>query len=405
MLFSRTPRPAMTGTDGDGSGDFGYMPASACYLDSACQTLRPRPVIDAETDYYLRYNACGGRVKYRWGAMVDEKVQEARKALLRLCGKREQEYCVAFTLNTSYGINLVLHQLRQGAFSRIVTSEIEHNSVMLPSITWAARNAAARTVLPREEDGSLRYAASDLDRAVVLLNSVSNIDGRKAGNLQRLAEDAHASSGILLIDAAQGFAHDPGNLASIDFDAAFGSGHKMYGPSVGFIVIKRSLLDLLDPFLIGGGTVTDAERDRYALLREGDEAHAMLEIGLQNWGGIVGLGAAAAWLEARRGAQADEDALAGALFRGLQAQPRVRLLNRAASPIVSFSVDGIDAHRIALYLSERDIMCRSGYFCCHAYLQHQLGLPPLLRVSLGLHNTEAHVEMFLDSLSAILSAF
>jgi cysteine desulfurase/selenocysteine lyase len=403
MLFSRTPRPATT-RDGS-SGDFGYLDPSACYLDSACQTQRPQAVIDAETDYYLRYNACGGRVKYRWGEMVDAKVREARTTLLRICGKREKDYCVAFTLNTSYGINLVLHQLRQGAFSRIVTSEIEHNSVMLPSMTWAARNAAARAVLPREEDGSLRYAPSDLERGVVLINSISNIDGRRAENLERVADDAHAAGGILLVDAAQGLAHDIGALADVDFDAAFGSGHKMYGPSIGFIVIKRSLLDLLDPFFIGGGTVTDAERDRYSLLREGEEAHAILETGLQNWGGIVGLGAAAAWLETRQAGTDREEALAEALFRGLQAQPSVRLLNSAPSPIVSFHADGIDSHRLALYLSERDVMCRSGYFCCHGYLQHQLGLPPLLRVSLGLHNTEAHVGMFLDALSTILSAF
>jgi cysteine desulfurase/selenocysteine lyase len=387
------------------SSDFAYVEPFSCYLDSACQTLRPQCVIDAEIEYYCEYNACGGRVKYKWGTMVDGKVQEARRLLLQLSGKREKEYCVAFTLNTTYGINLVLHQIKAGAFSRIITSDIEHNSVMLPSMTWAKRQHAERLVLQRGDDGSVYYKPSELERSIVLINSMSNIDGRVPQNVKQLAEKTHAQGGILLLDAAQGFAHDPERLRDVDFDAAFGSGHKMYGPSIGFIVIKRSLLDRLDPFFIGGGTVTDVEQENYSLLRSGEEAHAVLEAGLQNWGGILGLGEAVRWLGTQQAAKEREHSLAERLFAGLKKHSRVHLFNRAPAPIVSFHVDGIDAHRLALYLSEQNIMCRSGYFCCHSYLQHQLQLPPLLRVSLGLYNTQAHIEKFLDALKKILSAF
>ncbi len=401
MLFGKN---TTRHTPKNNTSSFSYLPENACYLDSACQTLRPRAVIDAETEYYLQYNACGGRVKYAWGEAVDTKVLAARASLLALAGKHDRDYCVAFTLNTTYGINLVLHQLPEKAFANIVTSEIEHNSVMLPSMTWAKRYGATRTVLPRDDNGDLRYGSADLDRSVVLINTASNIDGRAPGNLKQLADDVHAQNGILLLDAAQGFAHGAERLRDTDFDAAFGSGHKMYGPSIGFIIIKRSLLDRLHPFFIGGGTVSDARKDTYALLRDHDEAHAVLEAGLQNWGGIIGLGAAVTWLETQRERKEQERILAETVFQGLREHSRVRLLNHAPSPIVSFSVDGIDAHQLALYLSEQNIMCRSGYFCCHGYLQHQLSLPPLLRVSLGLHNTPAHVDRFLSAFKKILTA-
>lgn len=405
MFQSKKNTSAVAQADQKSSSDFAYMEPNSCYLDSACQTLRPQPVIDAEHEYYTQYNACGGRVKYKWGTMVDEKVQKARKLLLQLAGKNEKEYCVSFTLNTTYGINLVLHQLKARDFARIVTTDIEHNSVNLPTMTWAKWHNAERLVLPRADDGSVYYKASDLERSVVLLNSVSNIDGRAAQNLQQLAEKTHEKGGILLVDAAQGFAHDVERLHDTDFDAAFGSGHKMYGPSIGFIIIKRTLLDRLDPFFIGGGTVTDVTSDSYSLLRKGEEAHAVLEAGLQNWGGILGLGTAVWWFVMQQAAREKEKQHAEMLFKGLQKHSRVHLFNRAPSPIVSFHVDGIDAHRLALYLSEQNIMCRSGYFCCHNYLQHQLNLPPLLRVSLGLYNTPAHIEKFLDALSKILTAF
>lgn len=396
MLFRRTP--SATGP----SGDFGFVPPGAHYLDSACQTLRPQEVIDAETAYYREYNACGGRVKYRWGQRVDDAVGKARAALLEATGKSERDYAVAFTLNTTYGINLVLHQLPENAYARIVTSEIEHNSVMIPSMAWSTRRDVPLSVLPRADDGALRYDPSDLDGAVVLLNAMSNIDGRTLPNAKRIAADVHARGGILLVDAAQAFAHDYGSLKDLDFDAAFGSGHKAYGPSLGFIVLRRTLLSSLQHFFLGGGTVSDVRSDGFDVL-QGDQAHDALEPGLQNWGGIIGMEAALRWL--KRQDSAHEAALAKRLWDGLAAMPRVQPLNAAPSTIVSFSVEGLDAHKLALLLSERQIMCRSGYFCCHRYLLHQRSLPPLLRVSLGHNNTNADVDAFLSSLSAILSAF
>lgn len=400
MLFQKR-----TSKDGAASiTDFGYLPSDACYLDAACQTLRPQQVIDAEREYYTHYNACGGRVKYRWGEMVDAKVAEARRRVLRYLGKSEREYCTVFTLNTSYGINLVLHQLPED-FRRIVTSDIEHNSVFLPSMTWATKRKAERIVLRRAGDGGLPALSAHLNNSVVLVNSMSNIDGRLLVNLRELADTTHAAGGILLVDAAQGCAHDVERLRETDFDAAFGSGHKMYGPSIGFIVIRRSLLDRMHPFFIGGGTVSDVEENSYVLLRSAEEAHAPLEVGLQNWSGIIGLSAALEWQNQRADLHAREQECARQLFQGLRAMPRLHLLNRVPSPIVSFHADTIDAHRIALFLSEQSIMCRSGYFCCHSYLKHQCGLPPLLRVSMSLSTTPRDVDRFLGAMSKILSAF
>ncbi len=384
--------------------DFGYLPSDACYLDAACQTLRPQCVIDAEHEYYTSFNACGGRVKYRWGEIVDAKVLEARKRILAYAGKSAREYAVVFTLNTSYGINLVLHQLPE-EYRRIVTSDIEHNSVFLPSMTWAKKRNAERIVLKRTADGSLPAVSAHLKNSVVLVNSMSNIDGRKLRNMRELADAAHNAGGILLVDAAQGFAHDPERLRETDFDVAFGSGHKIYGPSIGFFVIRRSLLERMNPFFIGGGTVSDVEENEFTLLRSDDEPHAPLEVGLQNWGGIIGLSTALEWMKQRHDLRERTEACSKQLFDGLRALPRVHLLNESPSSICTFHTDGIDAHRLALFLSQQNIMCRSGYFCCHSYLKHQRGLPPLVRVSVSYSTTPDDITRFLGALKKILSAF
>ena len=58
--------------------DFAYLKTQDIYLDAACQSLRPRPVIEALNDYYVNFNSCGERVKYPWGITTDQKVSATR---------------------------------------------------------------------------------------------------------------------------------------------------------------------------------------------------------------------------------------------------------------------------------------------------------------------------------------
>ncbi len=64
-------------------------PEGPVYLDSACQSLRPRQVIEAMDQYYTSYPACGGRSVHRLATQVSLKVDEARETIARFIGARE----------------------------------------------------------------------------------------------------------------------------------------------------------------------------------------------------------------------------------------------------------------------------------------------------------------------------
>ncbi len=249
-------------------GDFAHIDESTIYLDTACQTPRPKPVIDAMNEYYYEYNSCGERVKYAWGRKVDEVTEATRLTTLKLLGKSSREYVCSFTLNTTYGLNLIQGQLRSGVFKHVVTSEIEHNSVFLSTMALAKRLNIPRVVLERTDDGAVIYDKNAFDQPVVVMNAMSNFDGRKLVNAQQLAADVHSAGGLLIIDAAQAMAHGRENLKDVDYDAICFSVHKMYGPSMGGIVFKKSLLDVLDTSFIGGGMVEDVRAQEYDLLRD-----------------------------------------------------------------------------------------------------------------------------------------
>lgn len=388
------------------SGDFSYLSANTYYFDSACQTLRPQSVIAAETAYYQEHNACAGRVKYPWGELVDEKVETARSTILQFIGVTAKNYTVAFTLNATYGINLVLQQIPPTQYRSVITSDIEHNSVFLPTITYAKQHQLSRLVLERDQAGNLLYTKEQLAQAIVVLNVTSNIDGRCLNNLKQLAEDIHEQNGLLLLDCCQTMAHHSELLRDIKFDALFASGHKMYAPSCGFIVITHDLVQQLEPSFLGGGTVADVQESDYQLLLAPNELYSRLELGLQDYAAIIGLNTAIKWYgtfqREQKTAQQYEQALSEKLYTGIQTLPHVKIINSQSSPVVTFYPERVDSHMLALYLGKQNIMCRSGFFCCHYYLKNKMKYPPLLRISLGLHNTSEQVDFLLEKLKYLL---
>lgn len=374
--------------------DFDYLREGEVYLDSACQSLRPRPVIEAVRRYYAEHNSCGERVKYRWGVETDELVEETRARVLKFLKLPARKYTVSFTLNTTYGINLILSQLDARGFTKVMTSEIEHNSPFLGTMAFAERTGLPREVMTREEDGSIDVDKYDFTRAVVVINCASNFDGRKLGNIKQVIKAVHKAGGIIIIDAAQAMAHSHEVLRGQEPDAICFSAHKMYAPSLGVIVWSDKLEEKLQPLWLGGGMVDDVERDNYQLSAENKEhRYTRFESGLQAWGEIIGLGAALKWLMERpKSDWANLENNTRELFEFLQGSPRVHLVNREPNPTMSFYVDGLDSHLLGAALSHEEIMARTGYFCVHYYLDHVLGLPPLVRFSLGLHNRPEDIE-------------
>jgi len=384
--------------------EFDYLGEGEVYLDSACQSLRPRCVIDAINNYYTEHNSCGERVKYKWGIETDEKVEETRELVLKYLGLKTKKYTVSFTLNTTYGINLILSQLKTECFDKVMTSEIEHNSPFLATMAFSERTGLPREVMKRSEDGSIPLSEYDFTRAVVVVNCASNFDGRKLLNIKELIRDVHKSGGIVIIDAAQAMAHSSDILRGVEPDAICFSAHKLYAPSLGVIVWQDELMNKMTQGFVGGGMVDDVLQDSYLLSAEGKEhRYTRFEAGLQAWGEIVGLGAALKWL--MKVSKTDWKAFElnyHALYDFLSDSPKIHLVNQQANPTMSFYVDGTDSHMLGNALSRENIMARTGYFCAHYYLDHVLGLPPLMRFSLGLHNRPSDIEKVKKVMEKIL---
>ncbi len=373
--------------------DFDYIDKKVVYLDAACQSLRPKPVVEAMRKYYFEHNSCGERVKYPWGEKTDELVEGARQKVLKLLKLKGKDYFVSFTLNTTYGINLILNEIDPKYIKKVVTSDIEHNSPFLATMALSERLGVPRVVLKRNDDGSLPLE-EDFEGAVVVVNCAANFDGRQLVNIKDVVKKVHQDGGIIIIDAAQAMAHYHEILEKTDADAVCFSAHKMYAASLGVIVARRDLIKKLRLSFVGGGMVDDVFEDRYLLSAENkDHAYTIFEPGLQAWAEIISLGTAIDWLEDRK--KKDKERLKACtreLDEFLRGKSKVHMIGTQANPTMSFYVEGMDSHLLGSALGKEGIMARAGYFCVHYYLDKVRKLPPLVRFSLSYATTEDDID-------------
>ena len=382
--------------------DFDYLDQKTVYLDAACQRLRPKPVVEAMQKYYFEHNSCGERVKYPWGIKTDELVDATRKKVLKFLKLKSKDYFTSFTLNTTYGINLLLNEINPEQIKKVVTSDIEHNSPFLSTMAVSERLGIPRIVLKRNEDGSLPLD-EDFHKAVVVVNCAANFNGLQLTNLKEVVKKVHKDGGIIIIDAAQAMAHHHEILEKTEADAICFSAHKMYAASLGVIVVRRDLLPKLKLTFLGGGMVDDVFENSYLLSAENkDHAHTVFEPGLQAWAEIISLGAAIDWLERR--SKSDKVTLyncATELDEFLRSKNKVHMTGSQANPTMSFYIEGVDSHLIGAALGQEGIMARAGYFCAHYYLDKVCQYPPLLRFSLSYATTEADIEKVKNALAKI----
>ncbi|MCL4562136.1 MAG: cysteine desulfurase [Chloroflexi bacterium] len=376
------------------------------YLDNACQSLRPSSVIEAINQYYAQSSACSGRSMHRLAAEVTRSCDQSRSAAAKFlnAGRKEE---IVFTRNTTEGINLVANSLNLQKDDVVLLSDKEHNSNLIPWQVLSRKKGIAIRVIPSHPDNTFDLEAYEkcLDNKVrlVSLGSTSNLDGTSLPAAE-VVKKAHQNGSLVLLDAAQAAPHYKIDVKALGVDFLALSGHKMLGPSgTGILYGKYALLDQLDPFLVGGDTVASSTYDSCEYLPPPEK----FEAGLQDYAGIIGLGAAFQYLQnvGWNAIQKQELLLNECITSGIRNLPQLKIIGPAdpklRGGIVSFYIEGIDSHRIALMLDQMaNIAVRSGQHCVHSWFNaHQI--KGSVRASVYFYNTIEEATLFVTSLQKI----
>jgi cysteine desulfurase / selenocysteine lyase len=377
------------------------------YFDSACQSLRPQTVIDAIIGYYRNSSACSGRSMHRLAANVTQQVDQARATVAKFIGAARKEEIV-FTRNTTEGINLVANSMEFRPGDVILISDKEHNSNLIPWQKLVRTQGVLLKIIPSHPDNTFDMDA--LERMLeqegarlVAIGMTSNLDGVSIPSAE-VVKHAHHNGALVLFDAAQFAPHQKINVKTLDVDFLAFSGHKLLGPSgSGILFSKYNLLDEMQPFMVGGDTVSTSTYESCEFLPPPEK----FEAGLQDYAGIIGLGAAVEYLQAVGfdAIRKQEIILNQTITEGLRDLPGLSIIGPVdpalRGGIYSFYIKGIDSHRIALMLDQMaGIMVRSGQHCVHSWFNAH-NITGSVRASTYFYNTLEEANLLVENIKKI----
>jgi len=379
------------------------------YLDNACQTLRPRQVMEAMNEYYEQYPACGGRSVHRLATRVSIMVDEAREKVASFIGC-DDPTCIVFTKSCTEALNLVAKGGLLGRGDAVLTTDMEHNSNHVPWLQ-TAREGVRHRFVPTPPSGlfDLQRFRDALTPDVKMVSMVhtNNVTGTSVPAEEIVAE-AHDRGALVMLDGAQSAPHRPIDVKRLDVDAFAFSAHKMLGPAgMGVLYAKREVLERLEPLVGGGGGVGLTSYDRVEFLPPPEK----FESGLQNYSGIAGTAAAVDYLSAvgMEAVEEHEAKLNRIVTEGLRDLPGISILPPLdpgpRSGIFSFNLRGMTSHDVAMIIDEMaKVLIRSGMHCAHPFFLSRK-IDGCARASFYLYNTEDEARRFVAAVEELAAAF
>jgi len=380
------------------------MTSQTIYFDNAATSWpKPEEMMLAMERCLRIVGGSPGRSGHRLSVEAGRMIMETREALAGLF-HIDDPFRFVFTKNATEALNLAIIGLLSPA-DHVITSDMEHNSVMRPLRALESQGCAI-SVVKCSSTGELD--PDDLPPLIksntkaIILTHASNVTGtimpiQEVGNITR------ERGLIFCVDAAQTAGSLPIHVGEMNIDLLAVTGHKsLFGPQgTGGLYIRSGLEKRIHPLLFGGtGSRSEFEQ-------QPDFLPDKYESGTPNTVGLAGLGAGADYVLGRGidNIRAEELVLTRYFLDKLKAINGVHIYgsNDASRqiPVVSFNIAGLTSSETSFALDEKyDIMSRPGLHCAPA-AHKTIGTFPggTVRFSFGYFNTKEEIEYALDAIS------
>jgi cysteine desulfurase/selenocysteine lyase len=363
------------------------------YLDNAATTWpKPEAVYTTMDRFFRDYGVNPGRGGHELAVEAEKMVTQTRRLLAEFFNYGGDPSRVVFTQNATDSLNMALYGLL-GAGDHVVTTRLEHNSVLRPLNHLERDHGVRVTYVGRDSQGYVD--PEDVRRALtpetklIVINHASNVLG-SVQDLSAIGKIARTADVLLIVDSCQSAGVLPIDADGVGIGVLVFTGHKgLFGPmGIGGMIVREGVD--IQPSRVGGTGV-----DSLAPFQP-DKYPYHLEAGTLCLPGIAGINAAQKWFaelgrqhagttpqplshtEACRVAQrhieerershvqrlaAAFNDLEGVTVYGPSAnQPRVATL--------SINIDGVSAEQVGAMLDADYHVCvRTGLHC--APLVHQ----------------------------------
>jgi cysteine desulfurase / selenocysteine lyase len=382
------------------------------YLDSGASAQRVLASIQSVDRYERRHHSNVHRGSHTLSAEATEAYEGARATVADHIGAADRRE-VVFVRNATEAINLVARawgDANLGAGDRIVLTEMEHHSNIVPWQQLAERVGAEIDWAPIDDEGRLDMDAfaALLERGpkLVAVTHVSNVLGTEnpVAEIARLSRDAGAK---VLVDGAQAAPKLPLDMADLGVDFYAITGHKLYAPTgIGALWTRLELLREMPPFLGGGSMIRKVSREGTTYV----DPPARFEAGTPAIAQAIGMASALRWLDlvGMDAVREHEEQIADYALERLAEVPGLRVFGPPRGPgrlgPVSFEIEGIHAHDISEILDRHGVAVRAGHHCAQV-LMDRLDIAATARASFGVYTIPEEIDRLVDGLEDARKVF
>lgn len=386
-----------------------FFKINTIYLDNAASTQVPIKTIEDTNEYYKHGHSNIYRSNGRLSIENSDYVYNVRNNIKKFINAQEDSEII-FTSGATQGLNLLAFGLGESILNyedEVVITNSDHHSNIVPWQVICNKKLAILKHYDIDESGII-----DLDKLIALLTPqtkiltlpfISNVLGI-INPIKEITKICHDRGIIVIVDTAQAVGHMAIDVNDLDIDFLVTSGHKMYAyPGIGFIYGKKQYLNIISPYYFGGGMIKSINNGTYIY----DNIPYKFEAGTQNIIGIRSLNLAIEFINQIdiTNVYSHLKSLTTYLINELR---NIESINIIADNIdhhlgiVSFVSTKIHHYDIEMFLSNENIQVRSGH-CCALKLMNSLNINGVVRVSLGIYNTQEHIDNLIKNIKTIIN--
>lgn len=379
------------------------------YLDNSATTFpKPVEVYDFMNNFYRTHGVSPGRSGFDAAIETGELVTDTRKMLTDLFGGGGDYNRLTFSYNATDSLNMMIQGLVKKGM-HVITTQLEHNSVLRPLYCLEQEGLIEVTYLPFDARGYVHpddfAQAIKANTGLVVCTQCSNV----IGTVQPIAEIGAVCKkhGVtFVVDGSQGAGITEMNMEKFGVDAYVFTGHKcLMGPTgIGGSYVREGVT--VKHTRYGGTGVRSAYPGHL------EEYPYRLEYGTLNLLGVAGLYAGTKWV-LRNGIDKIHDhemQLWKKLRDGIKDVAGVTIYCATSTehqnPVLSININGFEAGDVGTMLDvDYDIAVRTGLQCAPKVHQGigSFDLHGTVRFSVGAFNTEKDIDVAIEAVRDIAS--
>ena len=377
------------------------------YLDNSATSFpKPNEVYDFMINFYRQHGVNPGRTGFDAAIETGDLVTNTRKMLTKLFNGGDDYNRLTFSYNATDSLNMIIQGLAEKG-AHVITTMLEHNSVLRPLYSLQQKGLIDVTYLPFDERGYVD--PDDVKKAIrpntkfVVCTHCSNVIGT-IQPLKEIGKICHDNGLIFVVDGSQGAGAVDLDMQAQNIDVYCFTGHKcLMGPTgIGGSYVREGIT--INHTRYGGTGVRSAVEGHL------EEYPYRLEAGTMNLLGIAGLYAGVKWITEKgiMNIHDQEMRLWKKLRDGLREIDGVTVYCATSvenqNPVPSFNIKGSTAEKVGQFLDvDYEIACRTGLQCAPK-VHMGIGtfdLHGTVRFSIGAFTTEEEIDTAIAAVKEI----